>query len=54
MKTAKMYNPPSSSIFLVDWCVDSSTEIISIRTPMAHGLMESIAAAPTTVAKVGR
>src|SRR3989344_4890584 len=52
--TEKMYNEPSKSILFVDCLPAIKTEIIKIRTPIAHGLIESIAAVTTTVPNVGR
>src|SRR3989344_7439023 len=52
--TEKMYNEPSKSILFVDCLPAIKTEIIKIRTPIAHGLIESIAAVITTVPSVGR
>src|SRR3989338_3943909 len=54
IRTEKIYNPPRSSILLVDCFPASMTEIIRTNTPIAQGLMESIAAVVMTVINVGK
>src|SRR3989344_4290955 len=52
--TEKMYKLPSISIRFVDCLPAIKTEIIKMRTPIARGLIESIAAVTTTVPNVGK
>src|SRR3989338_7335724 len=49
-----MYMPPRSRSFLTSCFADTSTESISIKTPMAQGLIESISAVVITTPRVGR
>ncbi len=48
------YRLPRKSILSADRLVASKTDIINIKTPIAHGLIESITAVATTVVSVGK